>query len=275
MSTLSGNTISSTYPSLLRVDNFTGVDAGTLTQVVDGLGNRTPMLLSGTKVRFRDLIELEPNTQVDFTGGTINMDNSDIDFTLVNTTGMTKNVAVKDAGGRQQGIEGFISYSGGTGISITEDVATNTFTWEATSTDATIIFVGSGITTTAGKALYWDGTEWGTAPLSTNAADKLIGISVGTNTLNDGVIISGLVTLGAQTGYTAGALYLAASGGAFSTSPDYTDGNAQRGVGHSLGSLGIVLNPDIYYTINTDTSYLTTNLDEVLITNDGFALEYN
>jgi len=275
MSSLSGNTIASSYPSLLRLDNFTGSSPSNLVQVVDGLGNRTPMYISGTKVRFRDTLEVESGTDIKFTGSTIDITNANIDFTLTNTTGITKNFAVKDAGGRQQAIDGFISFSGGTGIEVTEDVSTGTFTFTSTGGDNHKVFIGSGITTTEGKALYWNGTDWSQSPTSSNAYNKLIGIAAGTNTLTDGVYISGLVTLAAQTGYTAGALYLPASVGAFSETPDYTAGNAQRGIGHSLGSLGIILNPDIYYIINNgNTSFITTNDDEVLITNDGFALSY-
>lgn len=276
MSTLSGNTIASTYPSLLRVDNFTGTSPSTLVQVVDGLGNRVPMSVSGTKITFRDDIEIEATTIFNISGTTINTDGADMDFTTTNTTGMTKNVAVKTGVGRQTGIDGLVSYSGGTGISITQDAVTNTFTWEATagSSTSTIVNIGTGITTTIGKAVYWDGTEWAANPTSTNAYDKLIGISAGTDTLVDGVIIGGLVTLGAQTGYTAGDLYLPSTSGAFSESPNYTDGEYIRGVGHSLGTLGIVLNPDIHWEYNNNTSYLITNNDEVLITNDDFALSY-
>jgi hypothetical protein len=40
--------------------------------------------------------------------------------------------------------------------------------------------------------------------------------------------------------------------------------------------LGIVLNPDIYYIVNDgDTSFIITNNDEVIITNDGFGIEYD
>ena len=272
MSTLSGNTIASSYPSLLRIDNFTGASPSNLEQVVDGLGNRLPMYVSGTKIRFRDVIELESGSDLILTGTTIDTDSAVMDFTLTNTTGIVKNVAVKDSGGRQTGIEGLVNYSGGTGISINEDIGTNTFTFNNTNADNHRIYIGTGITTTTGKSVYWDGTEWAQNPTSSNAYDKLIGIAAGTNTLTDGVYISGLITLPTQTGYTAGALYLSTSG--FDTNPDYTTGNAQRGVGHSLGTLGIILNPDIYYIINNgNTSFITTN-DEVLITNDGFALSY-
>ena len=275
MSTLSGNTIASSYPSLLRIDNFTGSSPSNLEQVVDGLGNRIPMYLSGTKIRFRDIIELETGTDLILSGTSIDTNGATMDFTTTNTTGIVKNVAVKDSGGRQTGIDGLLNYSGGTGISISEDVGTNTFTFTNTASNNHILYIGTGITTTAGKAVYWNGTEWVQSPTSSNAYDKLIGIAVGTDTLTDGVYISGLITLAAQTGYNAGALYLPASVGAFSEIPDYTAGNAQRGIGHSLGSLGIILNPDIYYIINNgNTSFITTNDDEVLITNDGFALSY-
>lgn len=275
MSTLSGNTIASSYPSLLRVDNFTGVSPSNLELVVDGLGNRVPMYISGTKIVFRDRIELESGSDLILTGTTIDTDSAVMDFTLTNTTGIVKNMAVKNIGGRQPEIEGLISFSGGTGIEITEDVIDGTFTFSSTSTDNHKVYIGSGITTTAGKALYWNGTEWAQSPTSSNAYDKLIGVAAGTDTLTDGVYIGGLITLPAQQGYPAGALYLPASVGAFSSVPDYTAGNAQRGIGHSLGTLGIILNPDIYYSINNgNTSFITTNDDEVLITNDGFALSY-
>lgn len=275
MSTLSGNTIASSYPSLLRYDNFTGNTSATnLLPIVDGLGNRTPLYLAGAKIGLRDSVDFTLATEVDFDGSKLKVAGTDIDFTNTNTTGMTKNVAVKTPGGRQQAIDGLLNYSGGTGISITQDISTNTFTWEATGADQQIIKIGTGITTTVGKAVYWGGTEWQPNPTSSNAYDKLIGICKGTNSLTDGVIISGLITLAAQTGYTAGALYLPNTAGGFDSVPDYTTGRAQRGIGHSLGSLGIILNPDIYYILNNGTSYITTNNDEVLITNDGFALSY-
>ena len=254
MSTLSGNTISSSYPSLLRYDNFTGNTSSTdLIGIVDGLGNRTPLSLAGSKFSVRDNVDFTLATEVDFDGTTLKIAGSDMDFTTTNTTGITKNFAVKDAGGRQQPIDGQINFSASTGINITEDVGTGTFTWSATG--GNIIKVGTGITTTEGKAVYWNGTEWSTSPTSVNAYDKLIGITNGTNTLTDGVIIGGLVTKTAQTGYTAGDLYLPDTAGGFETnknnilSPGYI-----RGVGHSLGSVGIVLNPDIFYSASTNVA---------------------
>lgn len=275
MSTLSGNTIADTYPSLLRYDNFTGNASGTnLIAIVDGLGNRTPLLIAGTKIAIRDNVSFTGATEVDFDGTLVKVAGTDIDFSTTNTTGMTKNVAVKTGGGRQPGIDGLVSYSGGTGINITQDAGTNTFTWEATGSNQQIIYVGTGITVTVGKAVYWDGTEWATSPTSSNAYDKLIGITNGTNTLTDGVIIGGLVSDPAVTGYTAGDLYLPSTAGGFSETPNYTDGEYIRGVGHSLGSIGMVLNPDIHWEYNNNTSYLITESDEVIITNDGFAIAY-
>jgi len=139
MSTLSGNTIASTYPSLLRLDNFTGSSPSNLEQVVDGLGNRIPMYISGTKIRFRDIIELETGTDLILSGTSINTNGATMDFTTTNTTGIVKNVAVKDSGGRQTGIDGLVNYSGGTGISISEDVGTNTFTFTSTSADNPVL----------------------------------------------------------------------------------------------------------------------------------------
>ena len=275
MSTLSGNTIANTYPSLLRYDNFTGNTSSTnLVAIVDGLGNRTPILLAGAKIAIRDSVDFTLATDVDFSGSTMIVDNTTIDFTLANTTGMIKNAAVKDSGGRQPAVEGLINYSGGTGINITQDVGTSTFTFEATGSNNQIVYIGSGITTTTGKAVYWDGTDWATSPTSSNAYDKLIGITNGTNTLTDGVIIGGLVTDPAVQIYNAGDLYLPSTTGAFSESPNYTDGEYIRGIGHSLGSIGIVLNPDIHWEYNNNTSYLITESDEVIITNDGFAIAY-
>ena len=273
MSTLSGNTIASTYPSLIRIDNFTGASTN-IEFLADGLGTRLPIALSTDRVRFKDIIDFRDTSNIEFSGTTWDVDGATIDFTLANTTGMLKNVAVKDSGGRQPAIDGLVNYSGGTGISISQDVATSTFTFSTSNPDKQIIYVGSGITTTTGKAVYWDGTEWATSPTSSNAYDKLIGITNGTNTLTDGVIIGGLITDPAQQIYNAGDLYLGSTTGAFSESPNYTDGEYIRGVGHSLGSIGIVLNPDIHWEYNNNTSYLITNSDEVLITNDGFALAY-
>lgn len=273
MSTLSGNTIASTYPSLIRLDNFTGASTN-IEFLTDGLGIRLPIAISTDRVRFKDYIDFRDTTEVNLSGTTIDTDGATMDFTITNTTGIIKNAAVKDAGGRQQAVDGQINYSGGTGISISQDTITNTFTFSTTSTDKQIIYVGSGITTTTGKAVYWDGTEWATSPTSSNAYDKLIGITNGTNTLTDGVIIGGLITDAAQQIYNAGALYLPSVSGAFSETPNYTENEYIRGIGHSLGSIGIVLNPDIRWEYNNNTSYLITNSDEVIITNDGFALAY-
>lgn len=273
MSTLSGNTIASTYPSLIRIDNFTGASTN-VEFLTDGLGTRLPISLSTDRVRFKDTIDFKNTTSIDFSGTTWDVNAATIDFTLANTTGVIKNAAVKDAGGRQPAIEGQINYSGGTGISITEDVVTSTFTFSTTGADKQIVYIGSGITTTSGKSVYWDGTEWATSPTSSNAYNKLIGITNGTNTLTDGVIIGGLITDPAQQIYNAGDLYLGSTTGAFSETPNYTENEYIRGVGHSLGSIGIILNPDIRWEYNNNTSYLITESDEVIITNDGFAIAY-
>jgi hypothetical protein len=256
MSTLSGNTIASSYPSLLRYDNFTGNTSSTdLIAIVDGLGNRTPLSLAGSKMSVRDNVDFTQATEVDFDGTKIKVAGTDIDFTSTNTTGMTKNVAVKTTGGRQTAIDGLVSYSAGTGMQITQDVGSGTFTFSATGAtggDSNIVKIGTGLTTTDGKALYWNGTDWSTAPSALNAYDKLIGISNGTNTLTDGVIIGGLVTKAAQTIYSAGDLYLSNTGVGFETNKNnvYTPGYL-RGIGHSIGSAGIVLNPDIFYSAST------------------------
>ena len=230
------------------------------------------------------------NASVDFTGADVKFDNAtrvsftgatDVDFANANvnfedntsTTGILRNAAVLKSTGRLQSIDGNISFSGGTGVNVEQDIGTNTFTFTSTGEGAEIIKIGTGETTTAYRLYYWDNGQWNSNPTSVNAYDKLIGISVGTDTLTDGVITTGLITDAGFTGYTEGALYLTPDS-TLSSVPDYTEGNAQRGIGHSVGSYGIFLNPDIYYQINVGTSYITTNDDEVLITNDGFALAY-
>ena len=274
MSTLSGQTIQDTYPSLLRVDNFTGAST-TYSVVVDGLGRNTPLFIATDKVKFTDRVDFKDTTSLDFSGTSWNIDAATIDFTNANTDGVIKNAAVQKDTGRLSGLTNTISYSGGTGINIEQDAITGVFTFTNTGSDKQIVYKGSpGTTTTPGKSVYWSGGRWNTAPTSENAYDKLIGISVGTDTFVDGVIISGLVDDSTNTGYTEGALYLPNASGPFDSIPDYTSGRAQRGIGHSMGSDGIILNPDIYYLINKGTSYITTNDDEVLITNDGFALAY-
>jgi len=273
MSSLSGNTIASSYPSLLRLDNFTGASPTDLSQVVDGLGNRTPMYISGSKIVFRDRIELVGGSDLILSGTSIDTNGATMDFTNTNTTGIIKDIAVVLPTGKLPVLEGSIGFSGSTGISISQDAGTGEFIFTNTASDNQILYIGTGITTSEGDIVFWNGSEWETNPTSSNAYDKLIGISKKFNTLTDGVYIGGLITLLPQRNYNAGALYLSSSD--FDSNPDYTTGNAQRGVGHSLGSLGIILNPDIYYLVNNGyTSFIITNDDDVLITNDGFALSY-
>ena len=274
MSTLSGNTIASSYPSLLRLDNFTGAST-TYSVVVDGLGRQVPMFVATDKIKFKQRLDFKDTTSLDFSGTSWNVDAATIDFTNTNTNGVIKTAAVQKSTGRLSGLTQNISFSGGTGIDVEQDNTTGVFTFTNTGSDKQIVFKGSpGTTTTPGKPVYWGGGRWNTAPTSENAYDKLIGISVGTNTYTDGVIIGGLIDDATNTGFTEGALYLPNASGPFDSIPDYTSGRAQRGIGHSLGSGGIILNPDIYYILNNGTTYITTNDDEVLITNDGFALSY-
>ena len=274
MSTLSGNTIASSYPSLLRLDNFTGAST-TYSVVVDGLGRQVPMFVATDKIKFKQRLDFKDTTSLDFSGTSWNVDAATIDFTNTNTNGVIKTAAVQKSTGRLSGLTQNISFSGGTGIDVEQDNTTGVFTFTNTGSDKQIVFKGSpGTTTTAGKPVYWGGGRWNNGPTSENAYDKLIGISVGTNTYTDGVIIGGLIDDATNTGFTEGALYLPNASGPFDSVPDYTSGRAQRGIGHSLGSEGIILNPDIYYILNNGTTYITTNDDEVLITNDGFALSY-
>jgi len=274
MSTLSGNTIASSYPSLLRLDNFTGAST-TYNVVVDGLGRQVPMFVATNKIKFNERLDFRDTTSLDFSGTSWNVDAASIDFTNANTNGIIKTAAVQKSTGRLSGLTQNISFSGGTGIDVEQDNTTGVFTFNNTSSDKQIVYKGSpGTTTTAGKPVYWKGGRWNNGPTSLNAYNKLIGISVGTNTFTDGVIVGGLIDDAGNTGFTEGALYLPNSSGPFDSVPDYTAGRAQRGIGHSLGSGGIILNPDIYYIINNNTSYIITNNDEVLITNDGFALSY-
>ena len=282
MSTLSGNTIASSYPSLLRLDNFTGLSIN-YNEVVDGLGRPIPLELSTGKIKFKDRIDFKDTTSVDFSGTSLdyrsagfNLDNAVMDFRNVFTQGLVKDAAVQKSTGRLSGLTDSISYSGGTGIEIDQDDITGIFTFTNTGSDKQIVYKGiSGITTTPGKVVYWSGGNWNNGATSSNAYNKLVGIAIGTDSLVDGVIISGLVDDSANTGYTEGALYLSSTAGALSSIPDYTSGGSQRGIGHSLGSLGVVLNPDIYYVLNNgNTSFIETNDDEVLITNDGFAISY-
>jgi len=305
MATLSGFTIQDTYQSLVKIsDNasLSGRTGSNVVQLSDGLGARIPFSISQNYVKFRDEIDFVDASRVSFSGLTdVDFRSSSVDFnganvsfddtTKVSFTGATevdfanayvnfestttsngilRNVAVYKDSGRQTALDGQISFSGGTGINVEEDTGTNIFTFSTTGEDTNVLKIGTGTTTTPERLYYWDGTDWVSNPTSSNAYDKLIGFSLGTNSLTDGMKITGLVNF---TGYDAGALYLGTSS-TLSSSPDYTDGNAQRGVGHSVGSAGVFLNPDIYYQLNIGTSFITTNDDEVLITNDGFALAY-
>ena len=305
MATLSGLTIQDTYQSLLKTsDNssLSGRTGNNVVQLSDGLGNRIPISISQNKIDFRDNIDFTNSSRVsfsgltdidfrsssvDFKGASVSFDDAgrvsftgatDVDFADANvkfestttTTGILRNAAVYKDTGRQTSLDGQISFSGGTGINVEEDIGTGIFTFTTTGADTNVLKIGSGISTTAERLYYWDGTEWASNPTSSNAYDKLIGFSLGTNSLIDGMKITGLVNL---TTYSPGALYLGVSS-TLGSSPDYTEGNAQRGVGHSVGSTGVFLNPDIYYQLNIGTSFITTNDDEVLITNDGFALAY-
>jgi len=296
MSTLFGQKIQDTYPSILRVDNFTGA-SGTEEYVVDGLGNALPIIISTTKIRFQNSIDFKDTTDVSFSGtsvsfvgATMNFTNSvpnfqnatfdlsgaTMDYSNTNTTGIIKSAAVQLPTGKAPEITDDIAFSAGTGMSISQDISTGIFTFNYTgstgSTEASgnIIKVGTG-TTTANTIYYWNGTNWQTPVNASNSYNKLLGIAKGTNPATDGMYISGIIT--GITSYSAGSLWLDETSNFTSTQP-YTDGVAIRGVGHSLGSLGIVFQPDVWYEFNDNTNYLDTHLNDVLITNDGFALEY-
>ena len=229
MSTLSGNTIASTYPSLLRFNNFTG-GSGSKVQIVDGLGNSLPIFMSSTELDFRDFVDFRNATRVE---------------------GIVSTIAKKDTGGRTTGATDDVSFSAGTGMDIVQEG--NTFTFNSTSvSDKQILYIGSpGLSTTLGRPVYWDG-RWNNDPTAANAYNKLIGISNGTNTFTDGVIIGGLVNDSANTGYTQGSLYLPETSGSFTSNPNsiYIPNNI-RGVGHSVGSEGIILNPDVFFSAST------------------------
>ena len=294
MATLSGQTIQSTYPSLLRVDNYTGVSTSE-EYVVDGLGTQLPMIISTGKILFRQRVDFRNTADVTFSGTsvsfkdtTLNFQNSSSDFkgtifdlsgatmnfTNTNTVGVVKSAAVEKSTGRLTGLTDDISFSAGTGLDVSQDSSTGIITYFYTgstgSGSSNIITIGTG-TTTANTIYYWDGTNWQTPVNASNAYNKLLGIAKGTNPATDGMYISGIIT--GITSYSAGSLWLDETSD-FSTSQPFSDGVAIRGVGHSLGSLGIVFQPDVWYEFNDNTNYLETHLGEVLITNDGFALEY-
>jgi len=249
MSTLSGNTIESTYGSLLRFDNFSGSSTSKI-QIVDGFGNTLPVFISRTELDFRDNVDFRNATRVE---------------------GIVRTIAKKDSGGRYSGLTENVNFSAGTGIDITQAGETLTFASTSVASNKQIVYIGSpGLSTTLGRPVYWDG-RWNNDPTSANAYDKLIGISNGTNTFTDGVIIGGLVNDSANTGYTEGALYLPNSGSTFTSDPTtiYSP-NYIRGVGHSVGSEGIVLNPDVYFEIgDVETFYIITQSGDTLITQGG------
>lgn len=294
MSTLSGQTIQSTYPSLVRINNYTG--SSVLEEyLVDGLGRQLPVIISLNKVRFQNSIDFKDTTDVSFSGtnvnfvgatmnftnsvpnfqgATFNLSGSTMDYTNTNTSGIIKSAAVQLPTGKAPDITDEIAFSAGTGMSISQDISTGIFTFNYTGStgepSGNIIKVGTG-TTTANTIYYWDGTNWQTPVNASNSYNKLLGIAKGTNPAVDGMYISGIIT--GITSYSAGSLWLDETSG-FATTQPFTDGVPIRGVGHSLGSLGIVFQPDVWYTFNDSTNYLDTHLGEVLITNDGFALEY-
>lgn len=254
MSTLSGNTISSSYPSLLRFDNFTGSSTSKI-QIVDGLGNTLPIFMSRTELDFRDNVDFRNATRVE---------------------GVVRTIAKKDSGGRYTGLTENVNFSAGTGIDITQSGDTLTFASTANPTN-TIIYQGSpGTITTAGRPVYWDGGRWQNDPTASNAYDKLVGISVGTNTFTDGVYISGLITDAANTGYTEGDLYLPNSAGSFEEDKtQILTTNFVRGVGHSMGSVGIVLSPDVSYVPGTAVEYhLEAQNGDLLITQAGDFIDW-
>jgi hypothetical protein len=224
MSTLSGNTIESTYGSLLRFDNFSGSSTSKI-QIVDGFGNTLPVFISRTELDFRDNVDFRNATRVE---------------------GIVRTIAKKDSGGRYSGLTENVNFSAGTGIDITQAGETLTFTSTSVVSNKQIVYIGSpGLSTTLGRPVYWDVT--------------------------DGVIIGGLVNDSANTGYTQGALYLPNSGSTFTSDPTtITDPNYIRGVGHSVGSEGIVLNPDVYFEIgDVETFYIITQSGDTLITQGG------
>ncbi len=291
MSSLSGQTIDSTYRSLLRVDNFTGVSTNE-EYVVDGLGTSIPMIIATGKIRFTQRIDFRGTVDVefsgtntsfkdatldfrgsnsDFKGATFDLSGSTMDFTNTNTTGVIKSVSVQKTG-LPTGTTDNLVFSGGTNIDVEYSSNTITISYTGSTGEASgnIIKVGTG-TTTGNTIYYWDGTNWQTPVNASNAYNKLLGIAKGTNPAVDGMYISGIIT--GITSYSAGSLWLDETSG-FTTTQPFTDGVAIRGVGHSLGSAGIVFQPDVWYEFNDNTNYLDTHLGEVLITNDGFALEY-
>ena len=293
MSTLSGQTIQSTYPSLLKVNNYTGSSTSE-EYITDGLGRQLPIKLSLQRTRFEQRVDFRDCVDVIYSGAPVNFTNSIINFagsvpnftganfalsgasmnfTNANTIGVVRSVSVQKAGA-PTGTTDNLVFSAGTSLNVeySANTLTITYTGSTGSTEASgnIIKVGTG-TTTANTIYYWDGTNWQTPVNASNSYNKLLGIAKGTNPAVDGMYISGIIT--GITSYSAGSLWLDETSG-FTTTQPYTDGVAIRGVGHSLGSSGIVFQPDVWYLFNDSTNYLETHLGEVLITNDGFALEY-
>lgn len=293
MSTLSGQTIQSTYPSLLKVNNYTGSSASE-EYITDGLGRQLPIKLSLQRTRFEQRVDFRDCVDVIYSGAPVNFTNSIINFagstpnftganfalsgasmnfTNANTIGVVRSVSVQKAGA-PTGTTDNLVFSAGTSMNVEYSANTLTITYTgstgSTESSGNIIKVGTG-TTTANTIYYWDGTNWQTPVNASNSYNKLLGIAKGTNPAVDGMYISGIIT--GITSYSAGSLWLDETSG-FTTTQPYTDGVAIRGVGHSLGSLGIVFQPDVWYEFNDNTNYLDTHLGEVLITNDGFALEY-
>ena len=291
MSTLSGQTIQSTYPSLLKVNNYTGSSTSE-EYITDGLGRQLPIKLSLQRTRFEQRVDFRDCVDVIYSGAPVNFTNSIINFagsvpnftganfalsgasmnfTNANTIGVVRSVSVQKAGA-PTGTTDNLVFSAGTSMNVEYSANTLTITYTGSTGEPSgnIIKVGTG-TTTANTIYYWDGTNWQTPVNASNSYNKLLGIAKGTNPAVDGMYISGIIT--GITSYSAGSLWLDETSG-FTTTQPFTDSVAIRGVGHSLGSAGIVFQPDVWYTFNDSTNYLDTHLGEVLITHDGFALEY-
>jgi len=100
-------------------------------------------------------------------------------------------------------------------------------------------------TTTFGKIYYKSNfaAAWSLADADSDGATRMLGVALGTSSLNDGMLLQGLIRI-ASHGLSAGApLYVSTTAGEFTTTAPSGSGDYVRVVGYTIDSNIIYFNP--------------------------------
>ena len=109
MATLTGNTVQSTYKSLIKINDNSELNATTPENLTDGLGNVMPLQVSQNQIKFTGILDADSATSI-------------LGFDA------PKNIIIDGVGTwTADQVEDTVTFAGGTGVDIA--LAGDTITW--------------------------------------------------------------------------------------------------------------------------------------------------